>query len=287
MITAVEGVKVGHWTNSAGRTGATVVILPEGTVASGEVRGGAPATREFALLDPLRTVENIDAVVLSGGSAFGLATAQGVVEYLEEQGRGYQTVAGKVPIVVGMSIFDLSVGDAHARPDEKAGRQAAEAAVSGQVRLGLVGAGTGATTSKWKGPDHVVDGGLVGAVQGHGDLVVAALIVVNALGQVDSGATPGVAAEELVAAGWLSSPHGTNTTIGLVVTNAKLSKLHCHLAAQAAHHGLARAILPSHTRFDGDAMVVAATGHVETSIDVVAALTTTVVAEAVRSLAKR
>lgn len=290
MITEIEGVQVGHWTDEEARTGCTVIVLPEGTVASGEVRGGAPATREFALLDPLRTVANVDAIVLSGGSAFGLASADGVVRYLEESGRGFPVVVARVPIVVALGLFDLAVGDASIRPNAESGYQASLNANVGPVQLGSVGAGTGATIGKWRGWTAARPGGLVGSVRKHGDLVVASLVAVNALGDPLEGASAGVDVTDLEAAGWLEDtpklPFG-NTTIGAVVTNAKLTKAECHLVAQSAHDGLARSLAPVHTASDGDAFVAAATGTVPVGVAAVRELAATVVAEAVRSLAKR
>jgi L-aminopeptidase/D-esterase-like protein len=238
------------------RTGCTVVVLPPGTVASGEVRGGAPATREFALLDPTRLVGAVDAVVLSGGSAFGLAAADGVVDALAAEGRGFATSAGPIPIVVAMSLFDLLVGDAAVRPGPVQGA-AALASAATDVELGAVGAGTGATVGKWRGREHARPGGLGGAVVHDGELVVAALIAVNAFGDVvpldhDAGDTE--VGEVMMGDGF------TNTTIGVVLTNAAIDKVGCHLLAQRAHDGLARAIVPTHTAFDGDAIVAAATG---------------------------
>ncbi|MGY6502778.1 MAG: P1 family peptidase [Acidimicrobiales bacterium] len=292
MITAVDGVRVGHWTDTSARTGCTVVVLPAGTVASGEVRGGAPATREFALLEPGRLVDHVDAVVVTGGSAFGLASADGVVTALEADGRGYATGGSVVPIVVAMGLFDLAVGDPSVRPDAAAGRSAYAAASAGPVELGAVGAGTGATMGKWKGRAHVRDGGLCGAVRTHGDLVVAALVAVNAVGSPDAGEADGVEPHDLVAAGWLAEERAAppvdpfaNTTLAVVVTNAALTKTECHVAAQSAHHGMARSLVPSHTRFDGDAVVVAATGTVDAPVDAVRALAATVVTSAIRSLA--
>lgn len=283
----IDGVAVGHWTDTEALTGCTVVLLPEATVASGEVRGGAPATREWALLDPTRLVNQVDAVVLSGGSAFGLAAGHGVVAWLEEHARGFPTPAGRVPIVVGMSLFDLAVGDGTVRPDEEAGRAACDAAAPGPVALGRVGAGTGATVGKWAGWEATTPGGLGGAVRRHGDLVVAALVAVNALGAVDDGTAPGLEPEQLAAAGWLGaidpSPLGS-TTIGLILTNARLSKTDCLLVAQGGHDGFARSLLPAHTRSDGDALVAAATGEVDVPVDGVRQLAVTVVAEAVRSV---
>ena len=182
MLTEIPGVRVGHWTDTVARTGCTVVLLPAGTVASGEVRGGAPATREFALLDPHRTVARVDAVLLTGGSAFGLAAADGIMAFCEERGVGFPTPAGVVPIVVAMALFDLAVGDASVRPGSAEGRRACEAAGDDPVELGPVGAGAGATVGVW--PDGLTrrPGGLGGAVERHGDVVVAALAAVNALG---------------------------------------------------------------------------------------------------------
>ncbi|QGG93903.1 P1 family peptidase [Actinomarinicola tropica] len=287
MLTEVPGIRVGHWTDSDAVTGCTVVVLPEGAVASGEVRGGAPATREFALLDPLRTVAAVDAVVLSGGSAFGLAAADGVVRHLEESGRGFPVVVARVPIVVGLSLFDLAVGDATVRPDAAAGYTAAAAASDDAVPLGRVGAGTGATIGKWRGRGAAQPGGLVGAVRRHGDLVVACLVAVNALGDPLDGTRPGVEPPDLADAGWLDGPAPApfgNTTIGVVATNAALTKPECHLVAQSAHDGLARSLAPVHTASDGDAFVAAATGSVAARADAVRELAATVVAEAVRSL---
>ncbi|MGH9119531.1 MAG: P1 family peptidase [Acidimicrobiales bacterium] len=253
MLTEVGGIRVGHWTDRTAMTGCTVVLLPEGTVASGEVRGGAPATREFALLEPHRTVDRVNAVVLCGGSAFGLAAADGVMRFCEEQGIGFATPAGVVPIVVGMALYDLAVGDATVRPRAADGYRACAAADSGPVEVGAVGAGTGATVGVWPGGLDRRPGGLGGAVERHSDLVVAALVAVNAFGGGfdDQGARlPAV-----------PSSFG-NTTIGVVATNATLSKLGCSIVAQSAHDGLARALKPAHTRFDGDALVVAATATV-------------------------
>ncbi|MCO8125710.1 P1 family peptidase [Acidimicrobiia bacterium EGI L10123] len=285
MVTDVEGVRVGHWTDAEARTGCTVVLLPEGTVASGEVRGGAPATREFALLDPTRMVTRLDAVVLSGGSAFGLAAADGVMAHLAEAGVGFETVGGPVPIVVGMSLYDLAVGDPAVRPTAQHGRIAAEAATGGAVSTGLVGAGTGATVAKWRGPEHRRPGALVAATRrGRDGLVVAALVAVNAFGE--PGADPGDVAEGSVAGSDLArGAPGTNTTIGVVVTNARLDKVACHLLAQSAHHGLARSVAPSHTSVDGDAFVAAATGKVDAEVAVVRNLAVAAVSDAVLTLA--
>ncbi len=294
MLTDVPGVRVGHWTHSLARTGCTVVLLPEGTVASGEVRGGAPASREFALLDPLSLVTRLDAVVLSGGSAFGLAAGDGVMRWLEERGTGLPTPAGPVPIVVGLSLFDLVVGDPAVRPGAAEGYAACDAASDTAAGHGPIGAGAGATVGKWRGIEHRRDAGLGSATVRHGPIVVAAVLAVNAWGDVD---TDGVATDEAdipldhaFAAGFAAEADAAaggsgsdNTTIGVVATNARLDKGQCHLVAQGAHDGLARALLPAHTRRDGDAVVAAATGAVEAPVDLVRLLAVQAVARAVRS----
>ena len=277
MITDVAGLRVGHWTDPVAETGCTVVLFPEGTVASGEVRGGAPATREFALLDPQRMVTRLDALVLTGGSAFGLAAADGVVRHCEERGAGFVTPEGPVPIVVALALYDLGAGDATVRPGADQGYAACVAATAGPVETGRVGAGTGARVS---GPDFPTraPGGLVSAGARSGDLVVAALVAVNAAGQ------PGGDDALALRLADLPTPGLENTVIGVVATNARLDKLGCHLVAQGAHDGLARAVFPAHTRSDGDAFVAAATGEVEARVDVVRALSVHVVAQAILTL---
>lgn len=278
MITDVAGVRVGHWTDLRARTGCTVVLLPDGTVASGEVRGGAPATRETALLDPTKVVTRVDAVVLTGGSAFGLASADGVVRFCEERGMGVPTPAGPVPIVVGLGLFDLAVGDPTVRPGPEQGYAACEAATAGPVELGAVGAGTGATVGAGSPGAARRPGGIVTATARAGDLVVSALLALNAFG-----APGGEDTAVLPPAGMLLG----NTTVGIVATNARLDKVGCHLVAQSAHDGLARAVFPAHTRFDGDAFVAAAVGTLDAEVDAdgVRALAVHAVATAIRSLA--
>ncbi len=275
MITDVEGVSVGHWTDEVARTGCTVVLLPPGTVASGEVRGGAPGTREFELLRPERLVTHVDAVVLTGGSAFGLAACDGVVRWCEECGRGFLTAAGRVPIVVGAVLYDLAVGDATIRPDAEAGYAACVDASSDTTRTGRIGAGTGATVNKWRGREAVRAGGLGTATRREGDLVVSALVAVNAFGDL-------VGNDPLPVAPTLSA-FGENTTIGLIATNARLDKVGCLLVAQGGHDGLARALEPVHATVDGDALVACATGVVEATVDRVRLLAARAVEDAVRA----
>jgi len=241
------------------------VTVPAGTVASGEVRGGAPASRETALLDPHRLVEHVDAVVLTGGSAFGLAAADGVMRALEAQDRGFPTAGGKVPIVPTAAVYDL-VSSGGLRPGADEGAAAFAAAVPGvPPATGRVGAGTGATVGKWKGADDRVAGGLGSASRRVDDAVVGALAVVNAIGDV-------VGDDGRVLAGSTAPPdtppfpdplpfvEGEHTTLVVVATNARLAKLECHLVAQTAHHAMSRTLSPSHTRFDGDISFVLATG---------------------------
>lgn len=296
MIDHIAGLRVGHHTHARARTGCTVVLADTAVVASGEVRGSAPATREFALLDPMATVSGIDAVVLSGGSAFGLAAGDGVMSWLEEHGRGFETAWGRVPIVVGLSLFDLPVGDATVRPGAADGHAAARAASesTGPAPLGPLGAGAGATVSKWRGTEAMRDSGLVGALRIDGDVMVAALVAVNAWGDVVGTPEAGLPEPEIPDAGGRTGdrddsafgspgPSG-NTTIGVVATNAVADKTLCQHMARGAHDGLARAISPPHASVDGDAFVALATGEVPAGQDQLRWMTLQAVDEAIRSV---
>ncbi|HMK11806.1 MAG TPA: P1 family peptidase, partial [Acidimicrobiales bacterium] len=218
----------------------------------------------------------------TGGSAFGLAAADGVMRWCAEEGFGFATGAGPVPIVVTMALFDLLVGDGSVRPGPVEGYAACAEARTGVVQLGRIGAGAGATIGKWRGREHARPGGLGGATVRDGDLLVSALIAVNAVGDIDDGSEPD----------WPPPPPdvfgaGTDmqsTTIGLVATNATLDKVGCLLVAQGGHDGLARALMPSHSRGDGDAIVAAATGLVEAVVDHVRFLAVRAVERAVRSV---
>jgi L-aminopeptidase/D-esterase-like protein len=284
----VPGVRVGHWTGTG--TGVTVVLVPPGTVASAEVRGGAPASRELAMLEPSRTVQHVDAVVLSGGSAFGLATADGVMRALAERGRGYASRAGPVPIVPSLAINDLLTA-AGERPGPEEGRAALEAAErdDGQrAVVGRVGAGRGAKVGTWKGPEYGVPGGLGAAGAREGDATVGALVVVNAVGDVigeDGRVLAGSTAPPDVAGFPASRPvdETEHTTLVVVATDARLTKLDCRMIAESAHDGLARALEPAHTRFDGDTAIALATGQVDGDLDRLRAAATRVVAAAVRA----
>lgn len=303
MITDIPGIRCGHWTDEEARTGCTVVLLPESTVGSAEVRGGAPASRELEALGVGRLVDEVHAVVLTGGSAFGLAAADGVMSWCEERGIGYDTGVARVPIVPALGIFDLAVGDAGRRPGPDEGRAACDAAVDTAVEMGMVGAGTGATVGKWRGPDNTRPAGVASTTIRHGELIVSSLVVVNAFGDINgdppgpigsapSGTgAPGTHERSADGPGTSAVPPMSNTTIGLVATNAALDKVGCNLVAQGAHDGLARAITPPHSRVDGDAFVAAATGAVDLSriephadVDTVRMLAMTAVEHAIRSL---
>lgn len=271
---------IGHWTADDLSTGCTVVVFPEGCTASGEVRGGAPATREFELLDPRRMVEHVDAVVLTGGSAFGLSVADGVVTALVEAERGFETRAGRVPIVVAMGLFDLT--EDGQRPGPAQGELAARAAAADESRTGRVGAGAGATVGKWRGPDHRTSGGLGQVTVTSGDVHVTALIAVNAIGDIDDGQTVAQ-----VLAGTYTEPvveeTAENTTIGVIWTNARLTKVECRSVAESGHDGFGRALVPAHTSGDGDALVAVSIGEVEAALTTVRLLATVAVEQAIRT----
>ncbi|HEX9123146.1 MAG TPA: P1 family peptidase [Actinomycetota bacterium] len=286
MITAVRGIRVGHATDPDGLTGCTVVLCPAGTVGSGEIRGGAPATRETDLLRPGMLVSEVHAVLLTGGSAFGLAAAGGVMRYLEERGVGFPTGVAVVPIVPAAALFDLGVGDPKARPGASEGYAACDAA-SEQVTEGSVGAGTGATVAKLHGPARQMKGGIGTASAAEDGIVVGALFAVNAVGEilgeddrVIAGARPGPeeAAEQEP---WPEGPW-TNTIIGVVATNARLSKERAHLLAISAHDAVTEVVRPAHTLWDGDTVFALATGEMEASQDTLERLAGSAVRESIR-----
>lgn len=282
--TRLPGVSIGHWTDPSAMTGCTVVLLPEGAVASREVRGGAPATRDLDALAPDKAVTSIDAVLLTGGSAFGLAAAEGVMRFLEEAGRGVPTPGGRVPIVPTLALFDLGVGDSKVRPTAEDGYSAAVAASGPRFEVGQLGAGTGAFTSQWRGVENLRAGGIRYAESTLGDLVVGALCAVNAYGDVDPGGTE----VDLDSVANLVPPFDytsdrVHTTIGVVMTNARLDKTACFVVAQGAHDGLSRALTPPHTRYDGDGFVAVATGEVAADVDTVRLMALDAVSRAIRS----
>ena len=269
-LTAVSGLKVGHWHDLEARTGCTVVLCPEpGCVASADVRGAAPGTRETALLEPEKMVERVQAVLLAGGSAFGLGAADGVMGFLEARGSGFPTPFGVVPIVPAAVIFDLGVGDPAVRPDAAAGRQACEAATDTPVMQGRVGVGAGATCGKYFGFSRAEASGLGSAAVQVGGAVVAALSVSNPVGDIfdpDTGVLlagvrgeTGSYTERFARAAGLQSG-GTNTTLVVVATDAPLTKAECKALAGSAHVGVARVTRPSHTVSDGDTSFCLSTG---------------------------
>ncbi len=295
-ITDVEGIRVGHATDLEAATGCTVVLCEAGAVAGVEVRGGAPGTRETDLLHPLNRVQQVHGVLLTGGSAFGLAAADGVMQYLEERGAGYDVVVAKVPIVPAAVIFDLWLGRPDVRPTASMGYAACQAATTGPVEEGTVGAGTGATVGKLYGPIGAMKGGVgTWSIRLPEGQVVAALVVVNAVGDVlaadgsvlagtrdpATGALVGSAA--LLQSGYIPPRMlGQSTVLGVVATNVALSKVECNRLARVAHHGLAMAVSPSHTTLDGDTFFALSTGQVQGAYDVVASAVPQVVAEAIR-----
>jgi L-aminopeptidase/D-esterase-like protein len=299
-ITDVAGVRVGHFTDKRRPTGCTVVLF-EGTGATAgvDVRGSAPGTRETDLLNPLNTVQKVNAIMLSGGSAFGLDTATGAMRYLEEQGMGFRVGSLAVPIVPAAILFDLGVGDSKIRPDAEAGYEACRAASNGIVAEGCVGAGAGATVGKLFGMKRAMKSGIgTASVRvGDTDLVVAALVAVNGIGDVFDPHNGAIIAGARTADGkgfmnamsrvmsgyGVRAQAGTNTTLGVVATNAAFSKTQATKIAQMAHDGIARTIRPAHTSFDGDTIFAACTGASPEKVEVsmVGSIAAEVVAEAV------
>lgn len=287
-LTAVPGLTVGHHTLAERPTGCTVVLVEgAGAVAAVSVRGGAPGTRETDLLAPDNTVQQVNAIVFAGGSAFGLDAASGVMRFLEERHVGYATAAGPVPIVPAAILYDLNVGArADIRPTASCGYDAARAATGGVVAEGSVGAGAGATVGKLAGTSRAMKGGVgSAALRLESGLIVGVLVVVNAVGTVVDPRTGNAVAGVRTADGRAledpfalvrrgiapSGPGRENTTLGVVATNARLSRADALRVANMAHDGLARTVVPSHTPNDGDTIFVLATGTLGAAVDVGAA----------------
>ncbi len=298
-LTAVPGIKVGHYTDLDAITGCTVVRCPPGTIGAVDVRGGAPGTRETDLLQAHNLVEEVTAIALSGGSAFGLATADGVMRWHVERGLGYQSRSGVVvPIVPAAILFDLTIGDPQVRPGADAGYSACNAATTEPVSMGSVGAGTGARVAAIRGNERASKGGLgSAAIALPNGLIVAAMMAVNAVGNV-------IDVDGRIIAG-LQSADGSgfdsvletivdlmrdasavdaneSTVIGVVASNGALNKAQATKVAQMAHDGVARAVNPAHTMFDGDTIFALATGEVAADATVVGAYAAEAVAEAIR-----
>ncbi|MDM8270893.1 P1 family peptidase [Thermophilibacter provencensis] len=302
-VTQIPGIYVGHATNEEAGTGCTVIACPEGATGGVDVRGGAPATRETDLLRPEETVEVLHAVVLSGGSAYGLSASCGVAEELERRGYGLDVGVARVPIVSGACLFDLACGDPTVRPSVEDGRAACASALDGAgvpLARGNVGAGTGCTVGKLAGPERAMKSGLGEFVECAGELLCGAISAVNACGDVhdpDTGekiaglrnedGALGSSVEALLG-GYATMPLSrTNTTISCVVTNARLTKAQATKVAQMAADAYAHAISPTHTTNDGDTVFVMATGAVEAPVDVVGALATKALGRAIADGARQ
>jgi L-aminopeptidase/D-esterase-like protein len=275
-----EGIMIGHWSDEVGRTGCTVLLAPQGAIGGVDVRGAAPGTLGTDALRPGTLIQHVHGLLLTGGSAFGLDAVAGVMRYLEEHGAGYELASVRVPIVAGAVIFDLPSGDPHARPDSEAGYAACVAATR-TPQSGAVGAGTGATVAKGGDGSQTRPGGVgivVGRVAG---AHLAAVMVVNSVGGIWDEEQGKWIAELTAWDGSSSLLPGANTTIGAVITDAKLSKEQANRLASVAHDGIARAIRPAHTMYDGDTIFCLATGEVSAPYDAVEALAADLVASAI------
>lgn len=301
-FTDIDGLKIGHEQNFEAATGCTVVICEEGAVAGVDVRGGAPGTRETDLLDPVNLVEKINAVVLAGGSAFGLDASSGVMEFLEKRNIGFDVSVTKVPIVCSAVLFDLVIGSSKIRPDKQMGYSACINAYNEQEQLqGNIGAGTGATVGKILGPEFSMKGGLgIYAVQ-IGKLKVGAIVAVNCLGDVVDPCSGKIIAGALnkEKSGFAntesimmdqyqekSNLFSGNTTIGIVATNAVLTKAQAKKISSMAHNGYARTMRPAHSLFDGDTIFTLGTGKVDADISVVGMLAANVIEQAILNAVK-
>jgi len=300
-ITDIPGFKLGNAQNFAAATGCTVILCPAGAVAGVDVRGGAPGTRETDLLKPENLVDRIHAVMLAGGSAFGLDAAAGAMQFLEEQGCGFDVGVAKVPIVVGAVLFDLTCGDARIRPDKIMGFQACKNAATETFFTGSVGAGTGATVGKVFGPERAMKGGLGAYCVQEGELLIGAVVAVNCLGDVIDPARG-----EIIAGAMRTDPFGFldceagmirrftdpgnrftgNTTIGAVITNANITKAQATKVASMAHDGYARTMRPSHTMLDGDTIFTLSVGGVDADISVIGAMAAKAMEQAVLNAVK-
>jgi L-aminopeptidase/D-esterase-like protein len=301
-FTDIDDIKVGHAHNLVAGTGCTVVISENGATAGIDVRGGAPGTRESDLLNPVNLVEKIHAIVLSGGSAFGLDAASGVMQYLEERNIGFDVQVTKVPIVCGAALFDLAVGDHKIRPDREMGYQASRNATNLACAEGSVGAGTGATVGKILGMGTAMKSGLGCYAIQVGVLKIGALVAVNCLGDVIDPKTgerlAGLLNEDLTELADTEAVmiqsysekkdlFAGNTTIGIIATNAILTKSQATKLASMAQNGYARTMRPAHSMFDGDTIFTLATGHVEADLSVLGLLSARVMERAVISAVKK
>ncbi|KEI05064.1 P1 family peptidase [Clostridium botulinum] len=295
-ITDIEGIKIGHAQKLDGPTGCTVILCEKGAVGGVDVRGGAPGTRETDLLNPMNMVDKVHAILLTGGSAFGLDAASGIMEYLEENNVGFDVGVTKVPIVCGTALFDLVIGNHKIRPDKAMGYEACLNANNKKVMEGNVGAGTGATVGKVLGGEYAMKGGLGTYTLKVGELIVGAVVAVNCLGDVMEPKTGNVIAGVLNeskdgfrnTANIMISKYDNdknlfngNTTIGAIATNATLTKAEANKIASMAHNGYARSIYPVHTMYDGDTIFAMATGDVKADVNVVGLLASKVMEKAI------
>ncbi|SMC70709.1 P1 family peptidase [Sporomusa malonica] len=301
-ITDIPGIQIGNAHDLDAVTGCTVILCEQGAVTGVDVRGGAPGTRETDLLKSENYVDKVHAVMLAGGSAFGLDAAAGIMQFLEEKGVGFDVGVTKVPIVCGAVLFDLACGDHRVRPDKAMGYQACIAAQRQEFSEGSVGAGTGATVGKFFGSQHAMKGGLGSYCVQVGNLMLGAVVAVNCFGDVidpGSGAVLAGAYQDDPFA-FLSTEEGmikqydkatnafaSNTTIGAIITNAALTKAQANKVASMAHNGYARTMRPAHTMLDGDTIFALSAGHVAADVNVVGLLAARVMEQAVISAIKK
>ena len=295
-ITDIQGIKIGHSQNFKAATGCTVVLCENGAVAGVDVRGGAPASRETELLNPVNMIEQIHAVVLSGGSAFGLDSASGVMEYLEENKIGFDVQITRVPIVCAASLFDLYIGDWRIRPDKKMGYEACRNATIEKSPEGNIGAGTGASVGKILGMERAMKSGLGIYGLQIGELKVASIVAVNCLGDVldpdsqekvagllDETRTKIIDTEEVIYKNFKNKKNlfSSNTTIGVVATNGKFTKAQINKIASMSHNGFARTIRPTHSMYDGDTVFAVSTCEADADINTVGSLAAFTMAKAI------
>jgi len=300
-FTQIEGIEIGHSQNLEAATGCTVILCRDGAVAGVDVRGGAPGTRETDLLNPVNMVQKIHAVILAGGSAFGLDAASGVMKFLEEKQIGFDVGVTRVPIVCGAVLFDLTIGDFKIRPDKEMGYQACINATKKLCPQGNTGAGTGATVGKIRGMEYAMKSGLGTYAAQIGDLQVGALVAVNCLGDVlDPRSGEKIAGvlndkktgiddtEEIMINSYAGKKNlfVGNTTIGAVATNAALNKAQATKLASMAQNGYARTMRPAHTMYDGDTIFALSTGTIEADLSVIGLLAARVMEMAVISAVK-
>jgi L-aminopeptidase/D-esterase-like protein len=295
MPTLPPGFRIGHWTDTIARTGCTVVLCPPWTVGGCDVRGNSPGSRELALLASEKPMREVHAVLLTGGTAFGLAAGDGVMRYLEENGIGYVTPWARVPIVPGAVIFDLNVGSSSVRPNAESGYKACLVATTGIPPGRNIGAGTGAMVGKWSGMESAMTGGIGFETIVVDELVVTAVAVVNAIGDVREADGKIIAGARSADGKWLASggsytnamplapPPLTNTTLVAVLTNARIPKVDANRIAQRMHDGFARAIKPVHSSHDGDVSFVLAAGPRHYHYEIVAEAATDATASAIRN----